>query len=123
MGKTKKETIMKSKYALYFFVLLNILNINYSKAEDQKAKGIMCQRPDYPYSSLSKREEGNVRVLVTVNSKGKVTASEIVESSGFPKLDSAARKSFFTCKFKPATKDGESVESTTILTFNWKLPS
>jgi protein TonB len=49
--------------------------------------------PSYPASARASKQQGTVRVLVTVEASGLPSAVEISESSGFPALDTAARDS------------------------------
>jgi len=46
--------------------------------------------PDYPFVSLRLREQGTLRLKLTVNEKGLVTDAVVVNSSGFYRLDEAA---------------------------------
>lgn len=47
--------------------------------------------PSYPASARSTKQQGTVRVLVTVEASGIPSSAEVMGSSGFPALDSAAR--------------------------------
>jgi len=47
--------------------------------------------PTYPVSSRSAKQQGTVRLLVTVEASGIPSFVEVAASSGFPALDSAAR--------------------------------
>jgi protein TonB len=47
--------------------------------------------PTYPASSRSAKQQGTVRLLVTVEASGIPSVVEVAASSGFPALDSAAR--------------------------------
>ncbi len=66
--------------------------------------------PEYPLEAARRRERGLVRLALHVDVTGKVTAVEIVQSSGSPRLDEAARKTLSTWRFRPAFKDGHAVE-------------
>ena len=54
--------------------------------------------PEYPLFSRRRREEGEVRILLTVRS-GQVTDARITAGSGFPRLDEAALKAVRLWKF------------------------
>lgn len=54
--------------------------------------------PEYPLFSRRRREEGEVRILLTVRS-GQVTDARITTGSGFPRLDEAALKAVRLWKF------------------------
>jgi periplasmic protein TonB len=84
------------------------------------AKGT-CEEPDYPPISLRAKEEGAVLLEFTVSPEGKVVQSKVLSSSGFPRLDEAARNAFSKCKFSPATTDGQAVQGSTRFRYNWTL--
>lgn len=67
--------------------------------------------PEYPLEAARRRERGLVRLALHVDATGKVTAVAIVQSSGSPRLDEAARKTLSTWHFRPAFKDGHAVET------------
>lgn len=46
-----------------------------------------------------------------VGPSGRVTDSRIETSSGYPRLDEAARKALSLCKFQPAIVDGVPTEA------------
>jgi protein TonB len=69
-----------------------------------KAKN--CREPDYPSISQRLNETGSVVLQLLVGTDGKVTDSKIEKSSGFPRLDEAARRALSLCKFTPGTTDG-----------------
>jgi periplasmic protein TonB len=80
-----------------------------------------CEEPDYPPISMRAREEGTVLLEFTVNPDGKVVQSKVLSSSGFPRLDDAARNAFGKCKFSPATADGQPVQGTTKVRYTWTM--
>jgi protein TonB len=47
--------------------------------------------PSYPASARSAKQQGVVRLLVTVEASGVPSAVTVTESSGFASLDSAAK--------------------------------
>ncbi len=64
-------------------------------------------RPTYPRESREKGEEGKVVLDVVVSAEGRAEAVTIVESSGFERLDDAAKKAIYSARFRPArTEDG-----------------
>lgn len=67
--------------------------------------------PLYPPEAARRHEHGLVRIALRIDVKGKVTAAEIVQSSGSPRLDEAARKTLSTWRFRPAFRDGHAVET------------
>ena len=46
--------------------------------------------PSYPYNAKAARQQGTVRLLITVETSGIPSAVEVLSSSGFAALDSAA---------------------------------
>ncbi len=61
-----------------------------------------CPEPRYPSKARRRKQEGAVVLLLTVNPEGHVLEVEIVESSGHPALDRAAKKTLATWRFGPA---------------------
>jgi periplasmic protein TonB len=80
-----------------------------------------CEEPDYPAISARAKEEGSVLLEFTVSAEGKVVQSKVLSSSGFPRLDEAAKAAYSKCKFSPATTDGQPVQGTTKVRYNWTL--
>jgi len=76
----------------------------------------------YPSVSRAIPEEGICKMLVTIESDGRVSASRLVESSKFPRLDAACEDAFpEDVRFIPATQDGAPVKATVILPIVWCL--
>lgn len=76
----------------------------------------------YPRESLEIPEEGICKMSVTIEADGSVSASHLVESSGFPRLDAACINAFpADVRFIPATKGGNPVKRTIILPIVWCL--
>ncbi len=80
-----------------------------------------CEEPDYPAISARAKEEGSVLLEFTVSAEGKVVQSKVLSSSGFPRLDEAAKAAYSKCKFSPATSDGQPVQGSTKVRYNWTL--
>lgn len=64
-------------------------------------------KPSYPRWAVNKGIEGVVRIKFLVDKKGRVSNSLILESSGYPVLDSAANNFVFSLKYSPAEVDGK----------------
>jgi len=94
-----------------------------SKEEIVNAKLISssCIKPFYPKDSLLNREQGASLINLHVDLNGDVVEAKVQESSGFVALDEAAIKIFSSCKFSPATKNGEPVVSWKELKYVWKI--
>jgi periplasmic protein TonB len=69
------------------------------------------QQPEPVYPAISRRmgEQGRVVLRILVNPQGAPERVELQRSSGFPKLDSAAREAARGARFKPFTEDGKPV--------------
>jgi protein TonB len=67
--------------------------------------------PEYPPEAARRRELGVVRLELQIDVQGRVTEVVVVQSSGSPRLDEAARKQLLTWHFRPAFKDGRAVPS------------
>lgn len=80
-----------------------------------------CEKPEYPTASKRLQEEGTVSLKFLVGVDGKVLQSEIEKSSGFKRLDEAARAGLSKCAFKPATTDGKPEQAWANLKYVWSL--
>jgi len=71
---------------------------------------IMVYRPDtalfYPRLSKDIGEQGIVAVQLFINDKGEVTSVSIVKSSGFARLDDAAKQLASNIRFRPHLVNG-----------------
>ncbi|PUE46834.1 energy transducer TonB [Limnohabitans sp. 2KL-1] len=80
-----------------------------------------CEKPDYPSASRRLEEEGTVSLRFLVGVDGKVIQAEIEKSSGFKRLDEAARAGLSRCAFKPATVDGKPEQGWASMKYTWRL--
>ena len=80
-----------------------------------------CEKPDYPPASRRMEEEGTVGLRFLVGVDGKVVQSEVAKSSGYKRLDEAARAGLAKCRFKPATVDGQPEQAWTTIQYVWRL--
>jgi len=80
-----------------------------------------CEKPEYPSASKRLEEEGTVQLKFLVGVDGKVIESAIEKSSGFRRLDEAARAGLSKCQFKPATLDGKPQQSWASMKYTWRL--
>ena len=76
-----------------------------------------CHVPAYRHDWETAEESGQVRLAFQIDAKGKVIAVKLVESSGWPDLDSASVRSLKQCVFKnaSATQNWEEVRYTWVL--------
>lgn len=80
-----------------------------------------CQKPEYPSASRRAEEEGTVQLRFLVGVDGLVTQSQIEKSSGYPRLDEAARAGLSKCQFKPGTVDGKPEPGWASMKYTWRL--
>jgi protein TonB len=79
--------------------------------------------PAPPYPGMSRRlgEEGRVLLRVRVGADGLPTQVEIAQSSGFPRLDAAAREAVRGWKFVPARQGERAVAASVNVPIAFKL--
>lgn len=80
-----------------------------------------CRPPVYPAESLEEEEEGVVVFSFLVDTSGKVVESKLAKTSGFKRLDEAAKLAFESCKFNPGTVNGEPEKAWVQQSFEWKI--
>ena len=81
----------------------------------------VCGKPVYPAASLQAKEEGTVNMSFDVDAAGKVQGSSVLNSSGHPALDEAARSGIAKCTFKPALAGGKPVSASVKVQYVWRL--
>jgi TonB family protein len=77
--------------------------------------------PQYPAESRRRAEQGTVSVRLAVSETGQVTGVEVVESSGRPRLDEAAKQAALRWRFAPATRDGAPVPGAIRTSIHFRL--
>jgi periplasmic protein TonB len=80
-----------------------------------------CDKPEYPSLSRRFEESGAVVLNFLIDADGRVVQSKIEASSGYERLDEAARRALSLCRFKPGTVDGKPVKSWHTLRYVWQL--
>ncbi len=80
-----------------------------------------CNKPEYPPASRQFEETGAVVLNFLIDVDGRVIQSRIESSSGYERLDEAARRALSLCRFKPGTVDGRPQKSWHKLRYVWKL--
>lgn len=75
----------------------------------------------YPQVSLRMRETGDLVLRVLVDETGHVEQVELQQSSGFPRLDKAARDAAAKAVFKPYKENGQPVPVWVLVPFSFKL--
>jgi protein TonB len=81
------------------------------------------QNPKPPYPPLSMRlgETGKVVYKVWIGTDGKAERAELVKSSGFARLDSAAYDTVMRWRYVPGTRNGVAQAMPFDVPINWKL--
>jgi protein TonB len=95
-----------------------------TRAPVRTAAGVnmaQCQKPEYPSASRRFEEEGTVTLRFLVDTDGKVIQAEIEKSSGYKRLDEAARAGLSKCQFKPAMTDGKAEQAWASIKYTWRL--
>jgi TonB family protein len=77
--------------------------------------------PEYPPAARRRRQEGSVRLRVSLDALGLVRDVWVLESSGVSALDAAALEAASDALFRPARTNGESVASSLRLTVTFEL--
>lgn len=80
-----------------------------------------CSKPPYPAESQELEEEGNVTLGITTDVDGNVVEIKIIKSSGFTRLDDAAKQAFGRCEFNPGTVDGVPEKTTATVQYEFRL--
>jgi TonB family protein len=83
---------------------------------------IEIAKPKYPESARRKKLAGEVVIKVIVGLKGQVEYAEILKSSGYGILDTAALKAAKKSKFKPVIEKGKKVRTWTTIPFRFAVP-
>ncbi len=78
-------------------------------------------RPKYPNGAQKRGEHGRVMLDVTISERGRVTAAEVVVSSGFVELDEAALKAVREAEFRPAKANGRAVQDRRRIPIDFRL--
>lgn len=80
-----------------------------------------CQKLEYPALSSKREEQGSVVLKFLIGVDGHVQDSQIAQSSGYARLDEAARAGLSKCQFKPGTVDGKPEASWASVKYTWRL--
>ena len=81
-------------------------------------------KPSYPSLSQRLGEAGTVRLNILVNPDGSIARLELVQSSGYPRLDQSAMETVQSSwKFEPARQDGQPVSAWVIVPIHFTLRS
>ncbi len=78
-------------------------------------------KPVYPPMSRRQGEEGKVIMRVKVSAQGVPLSVEISQSSGFSRLDEAAKAAVERWRFVPAKQGGEAIDSSVLVPLSFAL--
>lgn len=87
----------------------------------EKPKRLRPNRPEFPASLKAQGIEGDVVVRVDIAADGRVTGVSIVQSSGYPAFDEAARRAATSEHFAPAMRDGTAVPFTLSYSYRFRI--
>jgi protein TonB len=80
-----------------------------------------CVKPEYPSASKRLEEEGTVNLRFLIGIDGKVIEASIEKSSGYRRLDEAAREGLSRCQFTAATVSGKPEQAWATMKYTWRL--
>jgi TonB family protein len=115
---------MMKKFILFLLSVLPLTtwgqgSTNYPASIDSKT----CSNAEeyYPRQSRQLNETGAVLLRFIVEANGSLSSVEVEKSSGYRRLDQAARKLLETCKFKAGMVNGKLEKSSATIEVVWKL--
>jgi protein TonB len=82
---------------------------------------IQPPQPDYPPIAKRMGEEGKVMLRVLVSDRGRPEKVDVQKSSGFARLDEAARQAAMRAMFKPHLEDGKPVAVYALIPINFSI--
>lgn len=78
-------------------------------------------KPPYPSSKLASAEEADLKLRLTIDERGRVTAVEPVGRADSAFLAAARRHIIAHWRYRPATSDGRGVTTTLVITLRFRL--
>lgn len=78
-------------------------------------------KPVYPAIARRNGEEGKVLLKVRVSAEGSALEVDFKQSSGYPRLDAAAREAVARWRFVPARRGDDAIESWVVVPINFSL--
>lgn len=80
-----------------------------------------AMKPPYPNDKLRLEEEATLRLKLTIDARGRVTAVDPIGATDPSFLEAARRHIIRSWRYKPATEDGVAVGSSTVITLSFRL--
>lgn len=87
---------------------------------EQKPRPLALPQPKYSDAARAEGIQGAVRVQLSIDASGKVTAVKVLKSL-HPELDAAACEAVEAASFAPATRCGEAVATTITISIKFSL--
>lgn len=87
-----------------------------------RAEYLNNPRPEYPERSRENGEEGTVLLRVSVSAAGRASEVTVAVSSGYPRLDRAAKAAVESWRFAPAKRNGQAVDSVLTVPVRFQSP-
>jgi protein TonB len=78
-------------------------------------------RPPYPASKIRLEEEATLKLRLSIDARGRVTAVEPVGAADPEFLAAARRHIIRAWRYKPATADGIAVPTSTVISLAFRL--
>ncbi len=117
-----KDGISRNKPNLLAGIKLPGLGNGWSDVNDNQSGAIKAAiAPLYPPTELMKKTEGWVRLQITINEFGGVSAVSVVDAQPKRVFDAAAKKAIKKWKFHPKVVDGQAVSFVVTQTIEFKI--
>nr|WP_240352335.1 energy transducer TonB [Chromobacterium alkanivorans] len=87
-----------------------------------RAEYLNNPQPEYPERSRENGEQGTVLLRVEVGAAGRAGEVAVASSSGYPRLDRAAKAAVERWRFAPARRNGQAVDSVLMVPVCFQSP-
>ncbi|WP_156187855.1 energy transducer TonB [Chromobacterium sp. LK11] len=87
-----------------------------------RAEYLNNPQPEYPERSRENGEQGTVLLRVEVGAAGRAGEVAVASSSGYPRLDRAAKAAVERWRFAPARRNGQAVDSVLMVPVRFQGP-